>query len=334
MNRQKGVWITILCILVIGVSVTKMTRSFISSGTLETVAFEAGAGEPAEETRMAPAEMAAPGPSAAGGTAAKRAAAQNGGNAVKNDRVAVPDTENGGAADAAGSAETKAASDSGPGPAGAVPEMAAAEAAKTLPDGEETAGGVPQAAMFQAAPEDGTVPGEAGEESAAEDKAAVPDENTAVQETVKSPLDPAAPGLRPTVTETGKETAPAANTAEEYRKRLDQTDSQIVQYRGTTNDSSATALYMAAEYAWGLWDNELNTLYSILRSKMSSEEVESLKQEELEWIKERDAASEKAASKANSQVARNTAYLEAASKETRSRCYELLDEYGDVLERE
>lgn len=328
MNRQKGVWITILCILVIGVSVTKMTRNFISSGTLETVAFEAGAGEPAEETRMAPTEMASPRSAAAGGTAAKRAAAQNGGNAAKNEQAAVPDSENSKAADTAGSAETKAASDSGPGPAGAVPEMAAAEAAETLAEGEKTDGGVPQAAMFQAAPEAGAV-----EESAAEDRAAVPDENTVVQETVKSPLDPAAPGIRPTVPETGKETA-AVYTEEEYKKRLDQTDSQIVQYRGNTSDSSATALYMAAEYAWGLWDNELNTLYSILRSRMSSEEMESLKQEELEWIKERDAASEKAASKTNSQAARNTAYLEAASKETRSRCYELLEEYGDILERE
>ena len=40
MKRQLGVWITIICILVVGVSVTKMTRRFVTSGTLETFAAE------------------------------------------------------------------------------------------------------------------------------------------------------------------------------------------------------------------------------------------------------------------------------------------------------
>lgn len=279
MDRQKGVWITIICILVIGVSVTKLTSDFVASGTLETAAAtnlenSAETSDTAQPlTEMASSVMGRAAGAPAAGAQTQAADMES----ALMEQVQIDDSEE----------ETAAASQ----------EMA----------------GAPQA--FAAMPE-----------TAVETKAA--------SDTVKSPLEPApGPGNYQVVQESASASDESGYTAEEYRKRLDQTAAQIAQYREVPNDSSANFAYVASEYEWDLWDSELNTLYGILRIRMTEEEAETLKQEELEWLKERDVAADRAAAKTNSQNSRNTAYLEASARKTRERCYELLESYSDVLER-
>lgn len=67
---------------------------------------------------------------------------------------------------------------------------------------------------------------------------------------------------------------------------------------------------------------------------MDEAEKEALKQEELEWIRTRDAAAERAAGKNNVQTNRNTAYILELSEMTKERCYELVDTYASVLDRD
>lgn len=308
MDRQKGVWITIICILVIGVSVTKLTSDFVASGTLETAA-ATNLENPAETsdtaqplTEMASSVMGR----AAGAPAAGRSGVSRSGDGRAADGQSDGDTNE---KFAAAGAQTQAAD----------MESALMEQAQIDDSEEETAAasqemaGAPQA--FAAMPE-----------TAVATKAA--------SDTVKSPLEPApGPGNYQAVQESASASDESGYTAEEYRKRLDQTAAQIAQYREVPNDSSANFAYVASEYEWDLWDSELNTLYGILRIRMTEEEAEALKQEELEWLKERDVAADRAAAKTNSQNSRNTAYLEASARKTRERCYELLESYPDVLER-
>lgn len=332
MNRQRGVWITILCILVIGVSVTKMTRSFIASGTLETMAANAVSGEP-EEAWTNLTEMASTGQTATGAPAGRKAPAsgidgskEKSGLTEASETAAAMDEWTAKSLDqAAAPAPAMEGAEAGAAPAAEAPAENTASAGEASSENPEDKA-APKIIMYQAARDSKNEPDSAaGSDSAADE---------ALQETVKSPLDPAGPGYYPTAAETGNETEETTSPAKEYEDRLDQTASQITQYRSARNDATANSMYMAAEYEWGLWDNELNTLYSMLRVRMNEEEAENLKQEELSWLKERDAAAEKAASKTNSQMSRNTAYLEASARETKDRCYKLLEEYGEILERE
>ena len=239
MKRQLGVWITIICILVVGVSVTKMTRRFVTSGTLETFA--------AEPTVVFE-------PSAMARTATGAAGAES------------PRSRQ---------AETELFS-------------AAAETAAE--------------AKVSEAPE---------EEMAAENMAVIteasevtPEQEALTSETVKSPLDPGpAPAFSPAMAEAAD--GGALNPSENFRERLDSTAEQIERSKEAANSSAQAA----AEYEWTLWDNELNTIYSAIRRNMDEAEKEALKQEELEWIRTRDAAAERAAGKNNVQTNRNTAYI-------------------------
>lgn len=294
MDRQKGVWITIICILVIGVSLTKLTSDFVASGTLETVAAE-NFENPTEaaDTTQALTEMASSVIEGSGAPAAGRAGVSRSGERRASDGKAGGDSNEG---------------------TSALMEQVQGDAVEeeTAAAGPEMAG-APQA--FAAMPE------------------AVP-ETVAASDTVKSPLEPAAgPGYYQPVPESAGASDESGYTAEEYKKRLDQTAAQIAQYREVPNDSSANFAYVASEYEWDLWDSELNTLYGIFRIRMTEEEAEKLKQEELEWLKERDVAADRAAAKTNSQNSRSTAYLEASARKTRERCYELLESYSEVLER-
>lgn len=268
MKRQLGVWITIICILVVGVSVTKMTRRFVTSGTLETFA--------AETTVVFE-------PSAMARTATGAAGAPEAGAESPRSRQA--ETELFSAA-----AET------------------ANEAEAAAPETEDTAA-------------DMAVITEASE--------VTPEQEALTSETVKSPLDPGpAPAFSPAMAEAAD--GGALNPSENFRERLDSTAEQIERSKEAANSSAQAA----AEYEWTLWDNELNTIYSAIRRNMDEAEKEALKQEELEWIRTRDAAAERAAGKNNVQTNRNTAYILELSEMTKERCYELVDTYASVLDRD
>ena len=174
------------------------------------------------------------------------------------------------------------------------------------------------------------------EEMAAENMAVIteasevtPEQEALTSETVKSPLDPGpAPAFSPAMAEAAD--GGALNPSENFRERLDSTAEQIERSKEAANSSAQAA----AEYEWTLWDNELNTIYSAIRRNMDEAEKEALKQEELEWIRTRDAAAERAAGKNNVQTNRNTAYILELSEMTKERCYELVDTYASVLDRD
>ena len=175
----------------------------------------------------------------------------------------------------------------------------------------------------------------AGLESAAPKETALPEaaagapaEETAAEETVKSPLDPSVdPPKASSVLGEEKE-----YTLEELKDRLQTVEEQIAAQEAAV-DSNPASRYMAAEYAWNLWDGELNLIYSYIRSHMSEEEAENLKREEVAWLKERDLAAEQAYVQNDTPPKQSIQYITISAQKTRERCYELLEQYADVLER-
>lgn len=211
------------------------------------------------------------------------------------------------------------------------PQAAGAQAAGTQEEPAVREDGQPEAAA--AANE--AAPAMAGLESAASKETALPEaaagapaEETAAEETVKSPLDPSVdPPKASSVLGEEKE-----YTLEELKDRLQTVEEQIAA-QGEAADSNPASRYMAAEYAWNLWDGELNLIYSHIRSHMSEEEAEDLKREEVAWLKERDLAAEQAYVQNDTPPKQSIQYITISAQKTRERCYELLEQYADVLER-
>lgn len=211
------------------------------------------------------------------------------------------------------------------------PQAAGAQAAGTQEEPAVREDGQPAAA----ATANEAAPAMAGLESAAPKETALPEaaagapaEETAAEETVKSPLDPSVdPPKASSVLGEEKE-----YTLEELKDRLQTVEEQIAA-QGEAADSNPASRYMAAEYAWNLWDGELNLIYSHIRSHMSEEEAEDLKREEVAWLKERDLAAEQAYVQNDTPPKQSIQYITISAQKTRERCYELLEQYADVLER-
>lgn len=210
----------------------------------------------------------------------------------------------------------------GRGKGGKAPQAAGGMGPGNLAPGSRTALAAPETAAKEAEQEGAS---EAGPQAAEADAAA--------EETVKSPLDPAAPAEA--VEASGQEAmeAKAVFTKDELDARLEKARELSWQYQGSVNEENAISAYAAAEQLWTLWDQELNLVYGSIRARMSGKEAEALRIAELEWMKERDQAAARAAE--DSPVPQNQTLesRKAMAEETRVRCYELMEEYEEILER-
>ncbi len=221
------------------------------------------------------------------------------------------------------------------------PQAAGAGADEAQAGGAQAAGTQEEPAVREdsqpaaAAAANEAAPAMAGLEGAAPKETALPEaaagasaEETATEETVKSPLDPSVdPPKASSVLGEEKE-----YTLEELKDRLQTVEEQIAAQEAAV-DSNPASRYMAAEYAWNLWDGELNLIYSYIRSHMSEEEAENLKREEVAWLKERDLAAEQAYVQNDTPPKQSIQYITISAQKTGERCYELLEQYADVLER-
>ena len=347
MNRR-GVWLTIICIIMVGVSVTRTTKNFLASRGLDTAAI-AGL---TEETRMAKAEPETTGAAAGEAEAAEEQAEDAGPGAMP--RAVLYD------AGLAGNGSTVGAGNPGEG-AGAAMEAGNADAdsnnagntgAGNADAGDGSTGNTGAAVgagSVLAEPSDTVAPGTAGAAGTAGGagagnsgtsmsgasgsmgpvQEALQADGTALAEAVKSPLEPADhTAAQDTVTELQEKTY----TAAELKERLGTAADQIGKNK-EPSDANPASLYAAAEYEWNIWDKELNLIYSCIRRNMSEVEAEKLKHEEVAWLMERDQAADRAGLKSNSQPGQNAEYVKASASKTKERCYKLLEDYGDVIDR-
>lgn len=261
MKRRLVMWIVIVCILIVGVSVTKKTEEFVmSNGASASSIFIA------EDHSDDGAEIPYSGEALARGAVRKERAA-----ALEN-----METED-------------------------VAEKAEAEAQLLPEENEKT-----------------PVVLEMDEETEAE--------------TVKSPLDPNVDPQNTVEIEISED----QYSSEDFAERFESVEANSEKLWSSISMENSVAYYAAAEQERVLWDYELNLIYGEIRKKLSEDETEELKYLELDWMKERDQYAEKMALKSPVMNAQNQnpVYTRALAEKTRERCYWLLDEYEDVLDRE
>ena len=314
MRRRFGMWIAIICILVVGVSVTKLTRDFVTSQGVETATLvqvadtgktsvtSGGNTQSVEEETNPLASRAGKMPIP--GAANKQA-----------DEKAVTETE-----------AAVAAAEAGPGSGIAAysGESTFDEPVAISSDGTSSS----EDLMCSGVPEAMT-------ETAAEAEAAseTVEETETVPETVKSPLDPV---IEKTAVVVGAKEETVSYGAESFFERFAATEKNVVNIWENITTDNLTAYQAAADQERVLWDYELNLVYTTIRSKMSEKEAEDLKLKEVEWIKERDRYAEKKAAKSGMKNAQNQnpEYTKAIAEKTKERCYWLVSEYEGVLNRE
>lgn len=120
-------------------------------------------------------------------------------------------------------------------------------------------------------------------------------------------------------------------TAEDFRRRLEEIDSQIADQRSRNEASTTYDMWTLAENERKLWDSELNNIYTNIRSHIPEDQQEALVREERAWIVSRDAKAAEDAEKYAGGTLESVEYTASLAASTRDRAYELVETYGEYL---
>ena len=304
--KDKRIWIVIGCILFIGTGVTHYTKYYVNSqGAAMMAEITAGA----EDTAAAPSFAPALGQqdTEAGGTDTGMAAAGRAAPATPAERRMTGDAGPGNTASgntASGDAGLASAAPKGAdsGDAAYAKAPAAKAAAEPFSSG-------------QAAP----AMADAAGETMASDTAGGAGEGAAASEE-NMPISPL----------TGSRTREyKVSLIVDYRKRLEDLDTQILKMREEETDSNVYSIKTSAETELKLWEGELNSIYNALMEMLSQEDAAKLASEQQEWLKNRDARAAESSGR-NSGSMEGISYAATLASLTRDRAYELAGRYEEA----
>lgn len=304
MNKNRGIWITLVCIVVIGAGVTFATSRYIGRNGMDMAA----AGSPQtsydsqttsvyqEQEKLAAARGAMTG-------AAPDQGGENRGLKGADPTEAERKEEAVMAAPAAGNADPAKQND----------EAAAPEA---LADGAP--------AMMRSAPMQDTAEGGAGAGGAPGSAAPSSEVLTAsggseTQAPVISPLGPAG------------DSYPEEDAADYYADHLNEIDTQIQKMRTEASDSTTYSMKNLAEKELQMWNLEMNSIYGIIVKALDTEKAGELEKSQQAWLKSRDTKAEETARKYSGGSLEGVEYTASLAESTRQRAYDLVAEYGDVM---
>lgn len=112
-----------------------------------------------------------------------------------------------------------------------------------------------------------------------------------------------------------------------YMEYLGDIELQVSRIYGNMEGTSIKEKQEAQDYAYRIWDDELNRIYPPLKRSLPEDEGEALKQEELQWIKDRDAKAQRDSASAGSESSRLLSYTRSLTDTTRERTYVLVEWY-------
>lgn len=140
----------------------------------------------------------------------------------------------------------------------------------------------------------------------------------------------------PSILNSGNSAEAAGNSSEslsakEHYIRLEENEKMIAEMRAAESSSSTDAMKRMAETEYRLWDVELNRIYQDIIAQMDEREAEILREEERQWIRERDQLAKKASEKFKGGTMESLEYTASLAATTKIRTYELLEEYGYLL---
>ncbi|MGG4412108.1 lysozyme inhibitor LprI family protein [Niallia taxi] len=114
---------------------------------------------------------------------------------------------------------------------------------------------------------------------------------------------------------------------EEYLTKLNAKKKEMDELRNNPEDDSTYAMKKVEGERYKAWDDLLNEIYGVLQKQLSSEEMEQLKQEQREWIKNRDSKAKEASLKYEGGTMEQLEYVAVLADLTEERCFALVEGY-------
>lgn len=116
---------------------------------------------------------------------------------------------------------------------------------------------------------------------------------------------------------------------EEFLGRLDNIQKQLDALPEKKDSDAGITNAMRSYYgeAFDMYDEALNEIYSLLKEQLSQDAMKSLKDEENNWIAEKEDAANKEAAQYKGGTFEFVAYNMSLYESTKKRCYELVNNY-------
>lgn len=119
----------------------------------------------------------------------------------------------------------------------------------------------------------------------------------------------------------------SAGKKDDYLKTLKEFDSKMEMKQKEALDGTQAEMNEAQDKTYSQWDQKLNEIYGILEQQLPTKDMEQLREEQREWIKNRDEEANKASSKYKGGSLEPLEYSSALTRITKERCYELVHHY-------
>lgn len=129
------------------------------------------------------------------------------------------------------------------------------------------------------------------------------------------------------VTKGKTETVNLTGTKEKYLKQLNDIENSLGDLNNQYNNGTQTEMHEAKSEILKKWDNALNEIYGVLKKQLSAVEMNSLKEEQRNWIKQRDQKAKEESSVFTGGTMEATIYVSTQAQLTKERSYELVQKY-------
>jgi len=129
------------------------------------------------------------------------------------------------------------------------------------------------------------------------------------------------------VTKEKTESVNLSGTKEKYLKQLNDIENSLSDLNNQYNSGTQTEMHEAKSKILIKWDNALNEIYGVLKKQLSADEMSSLKEEQRNWIKQRDQKAKEDSSVFTGGTMEATIYIATQAQLTKERCYELVQKY-------
>ena len=112
---------------------------------------------------------------------------------------------------------------------------------------------------------------------------------------------------------------------QEYIKKLDNIELGFKDF--DKSEKTTKDMRDHANERYKQWDVVLNEIYGVLKNQLSVNDMKNLQDEEIQWIKKRDAKAKEDSAEAKGGTIEPVLYAGSLAQSTKERCYELVDKY-------
>lgn len=119
----------------------------------------------------------------------------------------------------------------------------------------------------------------------------------------------------------------SAGTKETYLNKLDEIESSLKEFDQVYESGTQADMNQAKSETFERWDDALNEIYKELQQQLSEREMSALKEEQRDWMKQRDQIAEEKSKEAEGGTLEPFLYASALADLTKDRSYELVNKY-------